>query len=91
MERTKYTVFPPEHLVWSWTTFCDIQDIKAVIIGQDPYHGPGQAHGIILLIDCTISNNILYFLLGLCFSVLRGVPPPPRYQVPINIFKYIFV
>lgn len=32
--------------MWSWTHFCDIQNIKAVIIGQDPYHGPGQAHGI---------------------------------------------
>lgn len=39
--------------------------VKVVILGQDPYHGPGQAH-------------------GLCFSVLRGVPPPPSLQ---NIFK----
>ncbi|XP_046450308.1 uracil-DNA glycosylase-like [Daphnia pulex] len=64
-ERSKSTIFPPEHLVWSWTHFCDIQNIKVVIIGQDPYHGPGQAH-------------------GLCFSVLKGVPPPPSL---VNIFK----
>ncbi|XP_057367608.1 uracil-DNA glycosylase-like [Daphnia carinata] len=64
-ERSKHTIFPPEHLIWSWTHFCDIQDIKAVIIGQDPYHGVGQAH-------------------GLCFSVLKGVNPPPSL---VNIFK----
>lgn len=43
-ERVKYTIFPPEHLVWS--QHCEIKDVKTVIIGQDPYHGPGQAHGI---------------------------------------------
>ena len=39
--------------------------VKVVILGQDPYHGDGQAH-------------------GLCFSVQRGVPPPPSL---VNIFK----
>jgi uracil-DNA glycosylase len=36
-----------------------------VILGQDPYHGPGQAH-------------------GLCFSVQKGVKPPPSL---VNIYK----
>ena len=44
-ERSKHTIYPPEHQVWSWTHFTSIQQIKVVIIGQDPYHGPGQAHG----------------------------------------------
>ncbi len=25
---------------------CPIQDVKVVMLGQDPYHGPGQAHGL---------------------------------------------
>lgn len=25
---------------------CQLSDVKVVIIGQDPYHGPGQAHGM---------------------------------------------
>lgn len=45
LERSKHTIFPPEELVWSWTHHCSIKEIKVVIIGQDPYHGPGQAHG----------------------------------------------
>jgi len=38
--------------------------VEVVVLGQDPYHGPGQAH-------------------GLCFSVPRGVEPPPSLR---NIF-----
>jgi uracil-DNA glycosylase len=41
------------------------EDVRIVILGQDPYHGPGQAH-------------------GLCFSVPRGVQPPPSL---VNIYK----
>ena len=34
-----------ENDVFSWTRYFDIKDTKVVMIGQDPYHGPGQAHG----------------------------------------------
>jgi uracil-DNA glycosylase len=42
-----------------------LDQVRVVILGQDPYHGEGQAH-------------------GLCFSVQRGVRPPPSL---INIYK----
>ncbi|XP_063171741.1 uracil-DNA glycosylase isoform X1 [Candoia aspera] len=45
-ERKHYTVYPPQHQVFTWTQLCDIHDVKVVILGQDPYHGPGQAHGL---------------------------------------------
>ena len=45
-ERKAGTVYPIESEVWSWTKMTPIQDIKVVILGQDPYHGPGQAHGL---------------------------------------------
>ncbi|XP_066466086.1 uracil-DNA glycosylase [Tiliqua scincoides] len=45
-ERKRYTVFPPPHQVFTWTQMCDVRDVKVVILGQDPYHGPGQAHGL---------------------------------------------
>uniref|UniRef100_A0AAY4B8B1 Uracil-DNA glycosylase n=1 Tax=Denticeps clupeoides TaxID=299321 RepID=A0AAY4B8B1_9TELE len=45
-ERKHFTVYPsPEH-VFSWTHMCAIEDVKVVVLGQDPYHGPGQAHGL---------------------------------------------
>ncbi|XP_042344107.1 uracil DNA glycosylase a isoform X2 [Plectropomus leopardus] len=45
-ERKRHTVFPPAEQVFSWTQMCDIRDVKVVILGQDPYHGPNQAHGL---------------------------------------------
>ncbi|KAL8180020.1 UNVERIFIED_CONTAM: hypothetical protein K2H54_003635 [Gekko kuhli] len=45
-ERKRYTVYPPPNQVFTWTQMCDIHDVKVVILGQDPYHGPNQAHGL---------------------------------------------
>ncbi|XP_031426992.1 uracil DNA glycosylase a isoform X2 [Clupea harengus] len=45
-ERKKHTVYPPPQQVFTWTQMCDIKDVKVVVLGQDPYHGPGQAHGL---------------------------------------------
>uniref|UniRef100_A0A8D0GYS3 Uracil-DNA glycosylase n=1 Tax=Sphenodon punctatus TaxID=8508 RepID=A0A8D0GYS3_SPHPU len=45
-ERRRHTVFPPPHQVFTWTHMCDIREVKVVILGQDPYHGPNQAHGL---------------------------------------------
>jgi uracil-DNA glycosylase len=40
------TVYPPGSLIFNAFNFCPFDNVKAVIIGQDPYHGPGQAHGL---------------------------------------------
>lgn len=45
-ERKSYTIYPPMEDVFSWSRFCKIKDVKVVILGQDPYHGPNQAHGL---------------------------------------------
>ncbi|KAG7274710.1 hypothetical protein CRUP_021151 [Coryphaenoides rupestris] len=45
-ERRRHTVYPPAEHVFTWTQMCDIQDVKVVVLGQDPYHGPNQAHGL---------------------------------------------
>jgi len=39
-------IYPVEQDVFSWTRLCAFKDVKVVIIGQDPYHGPKQAHGL---------------------------------------------
>ncbi len=39
-------VYPPKAQVFSAFEHCDYPDIKVVILGQDPYHQPGQAHGM---------------------------------------------
>jgi uracil-DNA glycosylase len=40
------TVYPPGNLIFNAFNLCPFEKVKAVIIGQDPYHGPGQAHGL---------------------------------------------
>lgn len=44
-ERSTQTVYPPEQLTFAAFDRTPVDNVKAVIIGQDPYHGPGQAHG----------------------------------------------
>lgn len=60
-------IFPGMYDIFNALKYTSYSDVKAVIIGQDPYHGEGQAH-------------------GLCFSVKKGVAPPPSL---VNIFKEI--
>ena len=61
------TIYPPMNDIFNALRYTSYSDVKAVILGQDPYHGAGQAH-------------------GLCFSVKKGVAPPPSL---VNIFKEI--
>lgn len=58
-------IYPDMHDIFNALKYTSFKDTKVVIIGQDPYHGVGQAH-------------------GLCFSVKKGVTPPPSLK---NIFK----
>jgi uracil-DNA glycosylase len=61
------TIYPPAKLIFNAFEKTPFNQVKVVILGQDPYHGRGQAH-------------------GLCFSVQKGVTPPPSL---VNIFKEI--
>lgn len=40
------TIYPPGRLIFNAFNLCPFDNVKVVIIGQDPYHGPGQAHGL---------------------------------------------
>jgi len=44
-EYSKYKIYPDMHDIFNALKATDYNAVKAVIIGQDPYHGPGQAHG----------------------------------------------
>lgn len=66
-EYKERTIYPHMNDIFNALRYTSYSDVKAVILGQDPYHGEGQAH-------------------GLCFSVKKGVEPPPSLK---NIFKEI--
>jgi uracil-DNA glycosylase len=45
-ERSRHQVFPPAPEVFAALHLTPYAEVKALILGQDPYHGPGQAHGL---------------------------------------------
>lgn len=45
-ERAKCTVYPPQDEVFTWSRLTPPRHVRVVILGQDPYHGPNQAHGL---------------------------------------------
>jgi len=45
-ERQTYTVYPPEKDVYNALHLTPYEQVSVLILGQDPYHGPGQAHGL---------------------------------------------
>jgi uracil-DNA glycosylase len=45
-EYREQTVYPPGPLIFNAFAHCPFDQVKVVILGQDPYHEPGQAHGL---------------------------------------------
>lgn len=45
-EYDNHICFPPKRFIFSALELCSPNDVKVVIIGQDPYHGDGEAHGL---------------------------------------------
>ena len=45
-EYKSQTIYPPAKLIFNAFDQCPFDQLKVVILGQDPYHGPGQAHGL---------------------------------------------
>jgi uracil-DNA glycosylase len=45
-ERRKYTVFPPEPDVYNALKYTPYENVNVLLLGQDPYHDDGQAHGL---------------------------------------------
>jgi len=48
------TVFPPPKDIFKAFDLCPFDQVKVVILGQDPYHGPGQAHGLCFSVNDTV-------------------------------------
>jgi uracil-DNA glycosylase len=46
-------IFPPEPLIFNALNLCPLDKVRVVILGQDPYHGDGQAHGLSFSVPST--------------------------------------
>ena len=54
VEYKTHTCFPPAELIFSAFNNCSFTDLKIVIIGQDPYHGDGEANGLSFSVNDTV-------------------------------------
>ena len=55
-EKKKYTLYPPGRLIFNAFQRTPFDRVKVVILGQDPYHGNGQAHGLCFSVPQGIPN-----------------------------------
>ncbi len=78
-ERSRATVFPPQHLVFNAFRLTSFEDVKVVILGQDPYHNVGQAHGLSFSVPAGIPHPPS---LRNIFAEL--VTDIPGFQVPVS-------
>ncbi len=53
-EREEYVLFPPPDMIFNAFNLTPFESVKVVILGQDPYHGSGQAHGLAFSVPCGI-------------------------------------
>ncbi len=53
-EYNDHTCFPPKKMIFAAFDYCTFQDLKVVIIGQDPYHGENEANGLCF----SVNNNV---------------------------------
>lgn len=75
-ERVRGPVYPPAADVLRALELTPYDEVKAVIVGQDPYHGPGEAHGLCFSVPAGITVPPS---LRTIFKVLQSdidVPPP---------------
>eukprot|EP00559_Dactyliosolen_fragilissimus_P008882 CAMPEP_0184858616 /NCGR_PEP_ID=MMETSP0580-20130426/3697_1 /TAXON_ID=1118495 /ORGANISM="Dactyliosolen fragilissimus" /LENGTH=639 /DNA_ID=CAMNT_0027354857 /DNA_START=674 /DNA_END=2590 /DNA_ORIENTATION=+ len=55
-ERKTEIVYPPARDVFAALNICPLENVNVVIIGQDPYHGPGQGHGLAFSVQKDVTN-----------------------------------
>jgi len=53
-EYRQYTIYPPGRLIFNAFDLCPFEQVRVVILGQDPYHEEGQAHGLCF----SVKNNV---------------------------------
>ena len=74
-EYSSTTCCPPVDLIFSAFDLCHFDDVKVVIIGQDPYPDPKHAHGLAFSsLDATIPESLkIIYSCFYCFSISNGI------------------
>ena len=75
------TIFPPENDVFNAFRSVDLESVQVVVLGQDPYHGEGQAHGLAfsVLPDIKVPPSLVNIYKELCSDIDGFVTPTHGY------------
>ena len=77
-EKKIYTIYPPGPLIFSAFNHTPFNRVKVVILGQDPYHGPGQAHGLCFSVPDGIAHPPSLVNIFKEIKSDLGIPVPKR-------------
>lgn len=70
------TCYPPRKEIFAAFDYCPFEDVKVVILGQDPYHGSGQANGLCFSVREGVPHppSLINIFKEVAFDI--GTPPP---------------
>ena len=77
-EKTSYTIYPPGSQIFAAFNITPFQMVKVVIIGQDPYHGKGQAHGLCFSVPDGIPQP------PSLINIFKELHNDMGYDIPVN-------
>lgn len=77
-ERATRTIYPPPDDVFAALHLTPFAGVKAVVLGQDPYHGPGQAHGLSFSVRPGVAVPPSLRNIFAEREADLGLPPPPH-------------
>lgn len=71
-------IYPPGPLIFNAMELCPVQQVRLVILGQDPYPNPGQAHGLCFSVPPEVPppRSLINIFRELCDDL--HLPPPPH-------------
>jgi len=76
-EYAANTCYPPKDLIFSAFNYCHFDDVRVVIIGQDPYHGPNQAQGLCFSVNEGVKfpPSLLNIFKEIKMDLSKEIPP----------------
>ncbi|MBR6063820.1 MAG: uracil-DNA glycosylase [Bacteroidales bacterium] len=77
-EKRKYTVYPPGPMIFNAFNKTPFDKVKVVLIGQDPYHEPGQAHGLCFSVQDGVPHP------KSLINIFKELHDDVGFEIPVN-------
>lgn len=77
-EKRKYTVYPPGPVIFNAFNKTPFDKVKVVLIGQDPYHEPGQAHGLCFSVQDGVPHP------KSLINIFKELHDDVGFEIPVN-------